>query len=384
MKEYIKKGSWNKRAFHFINKLIGKHGIDSSDYDPNMKPFAVFDWDNTSIIGDVEEATFYYLVTELRFKIDPDELYDIIRKNVDKSDFREPYKNLDGNPVNIENLSADIYDVYKKLYGTSDRLGGDVPFEIIRETNTYKEFVTKMIFRYQAADFDIEARDPYCWMTFLLTHYTEDEIYDLCNEAFAYIKEQKPRREIFKSPDIESQAGRIETSYFVGMGDVPEMVNLFESLEENGIDVYVVSASSQDIVRAFATANSYEFEKEKVLGLRLAKDKEGKIIPKLDKSYPLTQKEGKSQTIRKLIQNANNYGPILVGGDSDGDYDMLTVFNESDLGIIIDVDRLGKINELKKASLAGSDRFVLQARDKFAKTFIEEERSRECILKTMK
>lgn len=384
MKEYIKKGSWNKRAFHFINKLIEKHGIDSENYDTNMKPFAVFDWDNTSIIGDVEEATFYYLVTELRFKIDPDELYDIIRKNVDKSDFRAPYKNLDGNPVNIENLSADIYDVFKKLYGTSDRLGGDIPFEIIKETNAYKEFVTKMIFRYQAADFDKNAEDPYCWMTFLLTHYTENEVYDLCNEAFAYVKSQKPRKEIFRSPDIETKAGRIETSYFVGMGDVTEMVNLFESLEENGIDVYVVSASSQDIVRAFATANSYEFEKEKVLGLRLAKDKEGKIIPKLDKSYPLTQKEGKSETIRKLIQSETNYGPILVGGDSDGDFDMLTDFEESDLGIIIDVYRLGKINELKKASLAGSSRFVLQARDKFTKTFIEEERSKECILKTTK
>ena len=384
MKEYIKKGSWNKRAFTYINKLIAKHGKDNPSYNPQKKPFVVFDWDNTSIIGDVEEATFYYLVTELHFKIDPYELNEIIRKNVDKSDFRDPYKNLDGNPVNIENLSADIYDVYKRLYGTSDRLGGDVPFEIIRETNAYKEFVTKMIFRYQAADFDKNAEDPYCWMTFLLTNYTKEEIYDLCDHAFTYIKSQKPRRKIFTSPDIKSKAGRVETSYFVGIGDVPEMVNLFKTLEENGIDVYVVSASSHDIVRAFATANSYKFEKEKVLGLRLAKDSDGKILPSLDKSYPLTQKEGKSETIRKLIQNQTNYGPILVGGDSDGDYDMLTVFKESDLGIIIDVDRYGKINELKKAALAGSSRFVLQARDKFAKTFIEEERSKECILKTMK
>lgn len=375
MKEYIKKGSWNKRAFTYINKLIAKHGKDNPSYNPHKKSFAVFDWDNTSIIGDVEEATFYYLVTELLFKIDPYELNEIIRKNVDKSDFRDPYKNLDGNPVNIENLSADIYDVYKRLYGTSDRLGGDVPFEIIRETNAYKEFVTKMIFRYQAADFDKNAEDPYCWMTFLLTNYTKEEIYDLCGHAFTYIKSQKPRREIFTSPDIKSKTGRVEISYFVGMGDVPEMVDLYRTLEENGIDVYVVSASSHDIVRAYASKNSYKFNKNKVFGLRLAKDSDGKIIPKLDKSYPLTQKEGKSKAIRKLIQNENNYGPILVGGDSDGDYDMLTVFKESDLGIIIDVDRIGKINKLKKIALSGSDRYVLQARDKFAKTFIEEKRS---------
>ena len=384
MKEYIEKGSWNKRAFTFINKLIAKHGIDSPNYDLNMKPFAVFDWDNTSIIGDVEEATFYYLVTELRFKIDPEELYEIIRKNVDKGDFSEKYTNMEGQRVNIEKISADVYKAYKELYQKSESLAGAFPLDKIKETDAYKEFVTKIIFRYQAADFDKNAEDPYCWMTFLFTHYTKEEIYELCNEAFSFVKNQRPKIEKFISPDIKSQAGRIETSYFVGMGDVPEMVDLFKTLDENGIDVYVVSASSQDIVRAFATANSYKFEEEKVLGLRLAKDYDGKILPILDKSYPLTQKEGKSETIRKLIQNETNYGPILVGGDSDGDFDMLTVFKESALGIIIDVDRRGKINELKKASLAGSDRFVIQARDKFAKTFIEEERSKECILKTMK
>lgn len=384
MKEYIKKGSWNQRAFNSINKLIAKHGIDSDAYDPNNKPFAVFDWDNTAIIGDVEEAVLYYLITNLRFKINPDELNDIIRKNVDRNDFSDSYKNLDGNPVNIDKISADIYEVYKRLYGTSDRLGGDVSFEIIKETNAYKEFVAKMFFRYQAANFDKNAEDPYCWMTFLLTNYKKEEIYDLCNQAFSYIKSQKARTEVFSSPDIESHAGRIKTSYFVGMGDLPEMANLFKTLEANGIDVYVVSASAIEIVRAFARANSYNFDKDKVLGLRLKKDEEDRLIPSLDKSYSITQKEGKSETIRKLIQNEYNYGPILVGGDSDGDYDMLTVFKESDLGIIIDVDRHGKINELKKSALAGSDRFVLQARDKFAKRFIEEERSKECILKTMK
>ena len=314
MKEYIKKGSWNQRAFNSINKLIAKHGIDSDAYDPNNKPFAVFDWDNTAIIGDVEEAVLYYLITNLRFKINPVELYEIIRKNVDRNDFSDSYKNLDGNPVNIDKISADIYEVYKRLYGTSDRLGGDVPFDIIKETNAYKEFVAKMFFRYQAANFDKSAEDPYCWMTFLLTNYKEEEIYDLCNQAFSYIKSQKARIEVFSSPDIESQAGRIKTSYFVGMGDLPEMANLFKTLEANGIDVYVVSASAIEIVRAFARANSYNFDKDKVLGLRLKKDEEDRLIPSLDKSYSITQKEGKSETIRKLIQNEYNYGPILVGG----------------------------------------------------------------------
>ena len=189
------------------------------------------------------------------------------------------------------------------------------------------------------------------------------------------MKNEEARREIFISTDIKSEAGRVSISYFIGMGDVDEMADLFHTLEEEGIDVYVVSASFIDIVRAFATKNSYKFDRDKVLGLRLAKNSEGKIIPELDHDFPLTQKSGKSETIRRLILNESNYGPILVGGDSDGDYAMLTDFCETDLGIIIDRERKGNINDLKSEALAGSNRYILQARDQFSKCFIEEERS---------
>ena len=375
MKEYIKRGSWNKRAFSSINKLIADYGKDNPSYDANRKPFAVFDWDNTSIIGDVEEASFYYLVTNLAFKLNPDELYEIIRKNVDKNDFADPYKNLDGNPVNIEKISYDIYEAYKNLYVKSDRLKGNIPLEKIKKEAAYKEFVSKMFFRYKAADFDKNAKDPYCWMTFLFTNYKQNEIEDFCKKAFAFVKKEKVRKEIFTSPDIKSKAGRVSIPFFIGLGEIDEMIDLYETLEREGIELYIVSASFIDIVRAFASKNSYNLKKEKILGLRLSKDADGKILPKLDHSYHLTQKAGKTETIRKLIQNENNYGPILVGGDSDGDYAMLTDFKETDLGIIIDRQRHGDINRLKDEALAGSNTYILQARDQYGKKFIREERS---------
>ena len=374
MKEYIKKGSWNKRAFSSINKLIADYGKDNPNYEPNKKPFAVFDWDNTSIIGDVEEASFYYLVTNIAFKLNPDELYEIIRKNVDKNDFADPYKNLDGNPVNIEKISYDIYEAYKNLYVKSDRLKGNIPLEKIKKEAVYQEFVSKMFFRYKAADFDKNAKDPYCWMTFLFTNYKQNEIEDFCKKAFAFVKKEKVRKEIFTSPDIKSKAGRVSIPFFIGLGEIDEMIDLYETLEREGIDLYIVSASFIDIVRAFASKNSYNLKKEKILGLRLAKDADGKILPKLDHSYPLTQKAGKTETIKRLIQNEKNYGPILVGGDSDGDYNMLTDFRESNLGIIINVERKGKINKLKEIARAGNSKYVIQERDEYSKCFIDEER----------
>ena len=314
------------------------------------------------------------MVTNIAFKLNPDELYEIIRKNVDKNDFADPYKNLDGNPVNIEKISYDIYEAYKNLYVKSDRLKGNISLEKIKKEAAYKEFVSKMFFRYKAADFDKNAKDPYCWMTFLFTNYKQNEIEDFCKKAFAFVKKEKVRKEIFTSPDIKSKAGRVSIPFFIGLGEIDEMIDLYETLEREGIDLYIVSASFIDIVRAFASKNSYNLKKEKILGLRLAKDADGKILPKLDHSYPLTQKAGKTETIKRLIQNEKNYGPILVGGDSDGDYNMLTDFRESNLGIIINVERKGKINKLKEIARAGNSKYVIQERDEYSKCFIDEER----------
>ena len=379
MNKSIKNTNFNDSLQKAIENLLARHGSENEAYRADKKPFAVFDWDNTSIIGDVEESLLYYIIRHLAFKMDPDELIEVIKKNVPSDNLEEKFNNLDGDPVNIDLLASDIREAYGKLYGTAKSLGGDIDLEDLLDTNVYKEFTAKMFYRYKAIRARSDAREDYCWMSFLLTNYTEDEVYDLCQDAFAYVKKETPRREIFTSPDIESSAGRVEISIFVGLGDIDEMAKLYKTLEENGIDVYIVSASFIDIVRAFATsgANAYGFDKDKVLGLRLEKDGGGKIIPNLDPAYPPTLNEGKVHTINNFIKNLNNYGPIMVGGDSDGDYAMLTSFDQTELGLIIDRDIGGKINDLKALALDGDNKYHLQARDVRAKTFIKEKRSKE-------
>ena len=379
MNKSIKNTNFNDRLQNAIDNLLAKHGVENKAYRPDKKPFAVFDWDNTSIIGDVEESLLYYIITHLAFKMDPEELIEVIKKNVPSDNLEEKFNNLDGNPVNIDLLASDIREAYGKLYGTAKSLGGDIDLEDLVDTNVYKEFTAKMFYRYKAIRARSDAREDYCWMSFLLTNYTTEELYNLCQEAFAYVKKETPRREKFISPDIESSAGRVEISIFVGLGDIDEMAKLYKTLEANGIDVYIVSASFIDIVRAFATsgANAYGFDKDKVLGLRLEKDGGGKIIPNLDPAYPPTLKEGKVQTINDHIKSQNNYGPIMVGGDSDGDYAMLISFDQTDLGLIIDRNIGGKINDLKALALDGDNKYHLQARDVRAKTFIKEKRSKE-------
>lgn len=155
------------------------------------------------------------------------------------------------------------------------------------------------------------------------------------------------------------------------------MVNLYKSLEENGIDCYIVSASFIDIVRAFATDedNDYGMDKKKVLGLRLMKDYEERILPKFDRNFPITIRKGKVETINEFIKNDSNYGPIMVGGDSDGDFEMLTGFDETEISLIINRENTGSIKSLRKKATQGSNRFYLQERNVNEGRFVSLEKS---------
>ena len=56
-----------------------------------------FDWDNTSIINDVEEALLAYQLENLEFKMTPEEFSNTIRINIPKDNFKESCNNAEGN-----------------------------------------------------------------------------------------------------------------------------------------------------------------------------------------------------------------------------------------------------------------------------------------------
>ena len=75
---------------------------------------------------------------------------------------------------------------------------------------------------------------------------------------------------------------------------------------------------------------------QKSIGQRKA----GVIQPEYDTNYAQTQGEGKTETIKKLIAvNHDNQEPILIAGDSNGDYAMLKDFPKLQMGIIFNLLR---------------------------------------------
>ena len=52
------------------------------DENADSGKYVVFDFDNTSVIFDVEEALLIYQIENLAFKIDPDDMADVLETQI--------------------------------------------------------------------------------------------------------------------------------------------------------------------------------------------------------------------------------------------------------------------------------------------------------------
>lgn len=94
----------------------------------------------------------------------------------------------------------------------------------------------------------------------------------------------------------------------------PEIQALMTALEARGIAVWVVSASEERLVRAFAPV--YGIDPSRVIGMRLA-EKGGVLQPYLD--GPSTYRQGKVDAIDVRIGRR----PVFSAGDAETDIEML-------------------------------------------------------------
>ena len=147
----------------------------------------------------------------------------------------------------------------------------------------------------------------------------------------------------------------------------------------NGIDVYIVSASPIDTILAANACMGYGVPEENVFAMRNKLGADGRYINEYNYDwggegmYAQTQGEGKSTIITNFIApQYNGAGPLMVFGDSSGDWNMMTDWMESGdtvLGVIFNryrstSDPIWQGSTEAAAAIGDPDaRFVLQGRD---------------------
>lgn len=384
----LEKNNWADATYEALNKLIKNNGIQSSTYDPANKPYVVFDCDNTTVINDIEEALLIYQLENLRFKLTPDNIAAVLETGIPdiEQPFVEDYRNAEGKELNVKLVAEDCASDYKYLYENYSGFGagGAKTLDEIKETDEYKDFTTKVRFLYSAVNDTFDASVGYPWVTYLFTGMTSDEVRKLAEESHDYwLSYGEFTKETWTSPEtLKGNAGVVSISYKTGLAFPEEMKDLYNTFMDNGIDVYVCSASFYDVVIAAMTNPKYGYnvKESNVYAMRLKTDEQGRYINEYDDNYFQTQGKGKAHTINAFIRGMyGNRGPIFVAGDSSGDFNMMTEYPDMQLGLIVNRVRSDSMMSISKeaAGMIGSSdaKYVLQGRDENQGVFRASEKS---------
>lgn len=365
-------GNWDAFNRSQIDALIAGTGKGSPGYNAARPPYVVFDWDNTSVFLDIEEASLIYQLENLAFGATPAQLEVALRKNIPKKNFLPGHNNAAGQPVDIDKVAPDIVASYTWLYQNYVGLKGTQPLAAVKQSPHYTAFVTKVRYLYEAIGDTFDHDTAYPWVTYLFVGMTEAQVRKLTAETVAWQLKQPVEKVKWTSPAaLPGQAGVVSVSWKNGLRLQPEMQDLYAKFRSAGFDIWVCSASFVDVIKEISSnpAFGYNNPADRVLAMELERDANGVIQPEYRRGYDQTQGPGKTKNIRRFLVTKYGYGPVFIAGDSEGDQNMMADFADTKKVLIVNRLRdpktdIGKFSAMAVQNYGKADtRYLLQGRD---------------------
>ena len=364
------RGNWSKAPYDALCKLMKECKAEADAVGHNVN-YAVFDYDNTTVMQDVELAVMSWQLSNLRVRFTPDEVPDIFAAHIPDLDLVLVEAGAEG--VTARMLLADIENDYRTMMAAAgadcgDRLSAD-QLAALRQMPEYQDFKVKVWALYEGVCYTFDYREGFTIIAGLFHAFTYPELDALVKEGVAEQVGKKCIKDIiWESPDMGA-AGKLTQVIPDGLALSDEMRNLYNALPANGIDVYIFSASMEAVVEAMACDPQYlGLDTSRVYALRMKRDGSGLVLQDYKSNYIRPYEDGKTKAIRAWVSPLyDGRDPVLIGGDSMGDYWMLTEFPEMRVGLIIDKGQTGPIGELREQALdaetgGAPSRYVLQRR----------------------
>ena len=253
---------------------------------------ATFDWDNTSAFGDIGENVFFHQLDHMEIALTPSQLHELMP----------------------EPLRAKMVAAYVALKSGKAVIGDA----------THKEFRAAAASLYAKLEDDpnVPRAYTYVWLTYWLAGMTPDQVRALGAKIAPTVT--KPQQEI---------------------------KDLMSALTAAGAQVYVISASQQELVRGAAAAFGYPIPADHIYGLRNAMA-DTRYAPRNEVGYPVTWRQGKADLIDEVLPKGRH---IFAAGDANTDVEMLA---HAEYRLVIDRHPDGDL-----AKLVREPKVILQARD---------------------
>lgn len=401
------RNDWSNDVKNAVNDLLIQYGINSEKFEKSS--YAVFDFDNTTTIFDCEEQLAAYQLEVMAFEIKPESLREILY--TDLSDTSADLSSFGYFKGTYSDIVDDIVNAYTALWNTygpfNARGVSEKKLEALHNDKYWQEFATKLRLMYDLV-YDVEsATIAYPWILYWFTGMTEQEIYELGLRCANKYRDSDTLLIKWESPDdIDSKIGQASYEFTLGVSVTENIKELYSSLNENGIDVWVCSASCTGAVRACIDSFGLHGYIKGMLGMTNKTDENGRYLNEYDYEsgcgfYALSDggwakmtapthaqpfAQGKVTAIFNAIApEYDNHGPIASFMDSTGDFNFCTEFETLKLvicfnratrkvtdggGLIAELAVYQKNNlgyDLKKANDAGDTLYVLQGRDENGK-----------------
>ena len=337
---HITRTDWSPDVKAAINSFLDDAGVSKED------EYAVFDFDNTSAIFDVEEQLAIYQLQHMAFAMSPIKLHEVLLTQLSNPD--EDLSLLGYGKGSYNDWASDITAAYQDLFSRYDINPKGLDEEDLLEIQSdpvWQEFATKMRAMYDLI-FDNESADvAYPWITYWFTGMSEQEVYELAFASHKYFAAIETSKVTWNSPEsIDSLVGPVSYTWIAGVQITENIKELMKALNKNGIDVWVCSASSQDVIRAAIDAWDLHDDVTGLLGM-VNKSENGAYINEYnydgcgwlsgangkwerdaEPEGSQTQGAGKVTAISNVLCKRYGHGPCAGFMDSTGDFNFCTEY----------------------------------------------------------
>lgn len=371
MTSYFEQKNWEPKLYQRLNDLIERHK-QPLDLPAEERDYVIFDCDDTTIYSDIETESLYHCLENLNFHWPPETFEEVIRSgDFDYSKALDPHHpQLTG-----DQLVQDILEAYRELYDLYiSREQAERPdLSKIHQSEAFKNFFVKYIKFYDLQWAQAYEKPGISNAVAFFAGHSRSELTQLildCSEEFS----QAPIEEkiVFSSRTKRGQTGLLSVKTRKGMRFPEEMKNLYDALQDQGITVYVVSGSPKELV-APPLGRHFNVPYNQVYSMRYA-FQEGRMTEYFSPHHPTTLGHGKVSTIdERIIPKHQGRQPLAVFGNSSGDYDMMTLYEEMELGVFFNRNIPDKsqaiVQEAVETFAQKQPKYMLQGIDENTGTF---------------
>jgi len=302
-------------------RFLDRRGCTGPGYDAKARPVAMFDWDNTVVKNDFGDAVTFYSLAHDKFLAPPG------------GDWKHTSRFLtDAAAAALAKACGDAAPG-QPLHTSTNAACADEILAIYDGKTTTGALAF-------AGNYDHRRLEAsYAWMTQLHAGHTPDELRRLAVDAI--------------EPELAAPEGATQT---IGTHrDLPAWVRFYDEQREliaalisRGFDVWVITASPQDVIRAFAPRVG--IAADHVIGVRLLLAA-GKLTYRLEGCGPIADGEdgiipyvdGKRCFVNKVVfgdrsaaaidRRPDGHRQAFAAGDSDSDASFV---RDAELKLVID------------------------------------------------